>query len=142
MKDCRKLRLNFESSLDSVDAAELIVERLAQLSGFDADQVYQIGMGVRETMVNAICHGNRLGSAKTVSFEASIDESAMQVIIRDEGTGFDPSEVDDPLKGEHLLRGSGRGLLIMKAFFDEVEVSPGPGPGTNVRLVKYCAQGA
>ncbi len=142
MTDCRKLLLNFESTLASIDAAELIVERMAQISGFDEDQVYQIGMGVRETMVNAICHGNQLGSAKTVSFDASIDENCMQVIVTDQGEGFDQSQVADPLEEEQLMRGSGRGLLIVRAFFDEVEVGPGSGSGTRVRLVKYCAQGA
>ncbi len=142
MTECRQLRVNFESTLASVEAAELIVERLGQLSGFDEEQVYQIGMGVRETMVNAIRHGNREGPGKTVSFEASIDADCMRIVVTDQGSGFDPAEVADPRECENLLHASGRGLLIVRAFFDEVEVGPGSGAGTRVRLVKYRAQSA
>ncbi len=142
MTDCRKLRLTLGSTLDSVEAAELIVQRLAELSGFDQDHVYQIGLGVRETMVNAVRYGNEFNSDKTVSFEASIDEASFQVTVIDQGPGFEPEGVADPLEAENLLRASGRGLLMMKAFFDEVEVGPHTGSGTRVRLVKYCAKSA
>ena len=120
MTDPRKLRLNLESTLDSVEAAELIVQRMADLNGFADEQVYQIGMGVREMVINAIEHGNGFGSDKTVSFDASVDDDAMHVTVVDQGSGFDPSSVRDPLAEENLMRCSGRGLLLMRAFFDEV----------------------
>lgn len=142
MTDCRKLRLSLESTLDSIEAAELIVQRLAELNGFDEDQVHQIGMGVRETVANAVKHGNRFSSDKRIAFDAAVDEGAFEVTVTDQGTGFEPESVADPLEGENLLRASGRGLLLMKAFFDEVEVGPCAGTGTRVRLVKYCAKGA
>ena len=137
MQDARKLKLNLESTLDSVEAAELIVQRMAQLNGFDEDQVHQIGMGVRETVANAVKHGNCFESNKTVSFDASIDQTAFRVTIIDQGCGFDPDRVPDPLKEENLLTASGRGLLLMRAFFDVVEVGSGEGSGTRVSLVKY-----
>ena len=142
MTDCRKLRLSLESTLDSVEAAELIVQRLAELNGFNEDQVHQIGMGVRETVANAVKHGNCFNAAKRISFDASVDEGAFEVTVTDQGAGFEPDSVADPLVGDNLLRSSGRGLLLMKAFFDEVEVGPCAGTGTRVRLVKYCAKGA
>lgn len=142
MTDARKLRLNLESTVDSVEAAELIVQRMAELNGFDEDQVDQIGMGIRETMTNAVSHGNGFSPDKTVSFDASIDEDAFRVTVIDQGPGFDPHAVRDPLAEENLLRASGRGLLMMRAFFDEVEVGAGDASGTRVSLVKYRAQGA
>ncbi len=142
MTDCRKLRLSLESTLDSIEAAELIVQRLAELNGFSEDQVHQIGMGVRETVANAVKHGNGFNSAKRVSFDAAVNEGAFEVTVTDQGAGFEPECVADPLEGKNLLRASGRGLLMMRAFFDEVEVSPCVGTGTRVRLVKYCAKGA
>ncbi len=142
MVDARKLRLNLESTLDSVEAAELIVQRMAELNGFDEDQVHQIGMGVRETVANAVEHGNCFHADKTVSFDASIDREAFRVTVIDQGCGFDPDRVPDPLQGDNLLMASGRGLLLMRAFFDVVEVGPCEGSGTRVRLVKYRAKGA
>ena len=142
MVDARKLRLNLESTLDSVEAAELIVQRMAELNGFDEDQVHQIGMGVRETVANAVEHGNCYRPDKTVSFDASIDEVAFRVTVIDQGLGFAPDCVPDPLRAENLLSNSGRGLLLMRAFFDEVDVQPCVGSGTRVRLVKYRTKGA
>ncbi len=142
MTDSRKLRLSLESTLDSVEAAELIVQRMAELNGFDENQVHQIGMGVRETMINAVEHGNRFSPDKTVSFDASIDAEAFRVSVTDQGGGFDPESVPDPLAAESLLLPSGRGLLMMRAFFDLVEFGCVGESGTTVRLVKYRASGA
>ena len=142
MTDCRKLRLALESTLDSIDAAELIVQRLAELNGFSEEQVHQIGMGVRETVANAIEHGNGLDSGERILFDAAVDDAAFEVTVTDQGAGFEPECVADPCEGENLLRASGRGLLLMRASFDEVEISPCASTGTRVRLVKYCAKGA
>lgn len=140
MVDARQLRLNLESTLDSVRAAELIVQRLAELNGFDEDQVHQIGMGVRETVANAVQHGNGLCPDKTVSFHASVDERALRVRVVDQGPGFSADCVADPLACENRLAASGRGLLLMRAFFDVVELESPEGSGTSVRLVKYRSE--
>ena len=142
MTDARKLRLSLESTLDSIEAAELIVQRMAELNGFDQEQVHQIGMGVRETMANAVMHGNCLSPDKAVAFDASIDEEAFRVSVTDQGAGFDPDCVRDPLGEDGLLQASGRGLLMMRAFFDEVEIGSSGDTGTRVRLVKYRTTGA
>ena len=126
-----------ESTLDSVEAAELIVQRMAQLNGFDEEQINRIGMAVREAVANAVTHGNGYSSGKSVFFEASIDAEAFRVAVADEGKGFDPDLVADPLAAENLLKASGRGLLMMNAFFDEVEVASAGETGTKVFLVKY-----
>ncbi len=137
MTDARKLRLSLESTLDSVEAAELIVQRMAEINGFDADEVHEIGMGVREMMINAVKHGNDFEPTKAVVFEASVDEEAFRASVTDEGPGFVPERVQNPLSDDGLLLPSGRGLLMMRAFFDEVEISPVRGRGTMVRLAKY-----
>ena len=93
-------------------------------------------------MANAVKHGNAFNLAKRVSFDAAVDEAAFEVTVTDQGAGFELEDVADPCEGDNLLRASGRGLLMMKAFFDEVEVGRCAGTGTRVRLVKYCAKGA
>lgn len=135
--DARKLSLKMESTLDSVEAAELIVQRMTQLNGFDEEQIGRIGMAVREAVVNAVTHGNGYNCEKSVFFEALIDGDALRVAVADQGKGFDPGQVADPLAAENLHKASGRGLLLMKAFFDEVAVAPGDETGTKVFLVKY-----
>ncbi len=142
MVEARKLRIRLESTLDAVEAAELIVQRMADINGFDDDQVHQIGMGVREAVANAVKHGNRFHADKRVLFETSIDAEAFRVVVMDEGGGFDPDGVPDPLSPENLLSGSGRGLMMMRAFFDKVEVGFKAESGAKISLLKYRAEGA
>lgn len=127
------------STLESVDQAESLAVGEAQKAGFDEEGQAQIGMAVRECMVNAVVHGNRYSSKKTVHFDTERSKESLTVIIGDEGEGFDLSSIPDPLAPENLLKQSGRGLLLIRAFMDEVDLHPRPGGGTEVRLVKNLA---
>jgi serine/threonine-protein kinase RsbW len=88
-------------------------------------------------MVNAVVHGNRYNTRKKVHFFVSHTPERLEIVIGDEGEGFDTSELPDPLAEENLLRQSGRGVLMMQAFMDEFQVSPRSPSGTEVRMVKY-----
>ncbi len=140
MSDARKLHLRLESSLDSVDAAELIVQRLAAKSGVPEEQVDQLGMAVREAMINAVSHGNGYNKDKSVHFGVKVEAERLSVAIRDEGAGFELDDVPDPLCTDNLLKGSGRGLLLMRSFVDELDIRRGEVCGTEVRLVKQFQQ--
>ncbi len=123
-----------ESTLDSVDTAENSVLQIAEDSGFEEEDLHKIGMSVREAMVNAVVHGNRYNLKKTVHLTINIELDWLRIAILDEGEGFDSSELPDPLAEENLLRQSGRGLLLIKAFADEFEMQRAPVRGTMVRL--------
>src|ERR1035437_2417814 len=99
---------------------EKTAEDFAGRVGFDQDTVPNIAMAVREATVNAVLHGNAYNPAKriTVSFEANSD--ALVVRVTDQGPGLDPSNLPDPLAPENILRGSGRGIFLIRAFMDEV----------------------
>jgi len=125
----------FDSTLESVDAAEALALDIAQRSGFLEEDLHKIGMAVREAMVNAVVHGNRYNLKKKVHFSLSSSSEQMSVRIADEGEGFEESELPDPLSEENLLRQSGRGLLLIKAFVDEFEMRKAPPLGTEVRLI-------
>ena len=126
-----------ESNLDSVDDAETSVLKVAEEIGFDEDGLHQIGMAVRESMVNAVVHGNRYNARKKVHLKILKAADHLTVAIRDEGEGFEFSAVPNPLSEENLLRQSGRGLLLIQAFVDKLEVNrPEPG-GTEVKMIKY-----
>ncbi|MCC7235996.1 MAG: ATP-binding protein [Bryobacterales bacterium] len=130
-----------DSTLESVDAAEDIVVRAAGSVGFEEDEQHQVGIAVRESMVNAVAHGNQYSSRKKVRLQVSRNALGIVVEIDDEGRGFDPSDVPDPRDGDNILRQSGRGLLMIRAFMDEFEIRRGDSHGTHVRMAKYLQAG-
>jgi serine/threonine-protein kinase RsbW len=134
-----KLQTTLESTLESVDEAEELVIREAGKAGFDDDGQHQIGMAVRECAVNAVVHGNRYNRKKKVHLDIERTTTGMTVTIGDEGEGFDVSSIADPLAPENLLKQSGRGILLIRAFMDEFDMHPRAGGGTEVRLVKNLA---
>ena len=126
-----------DSTLESVDSAEEIAMGVAQRAGFDEEDLMKIGMAVRESMVNAVVHGNRYSAQKKVRF--SVDRNAERFTIRiaDEGEGFDIENLPDPLAPDNLLRSSGRGVFLMRSFMDEFQIRHLEPQGIEVTLVKY-----
>jgi serine/threonine-protein kinase RsbW len=131
-----------ESTLDSVDEAEEAVLQTARKMGFDDDDMHRIGMSVRETMVNAVVHGNRYNARKKVWLSIANTPERLEIVIGDEGDGFNMDKLPDPLAEENLLRHSGRGLLLIQAFMDEFQIRNRDPKGTEVKMVKYVAKGA
>jgi len=129
-----------ESTLESVDSAEQTVISEAEALGFDEDDLHRVGIALRECMVNAVVHGNRYNARKKVHLKVIRTPESLTVVIGDEGDGFDPTAVPDPLAGENLLRGSGRGVMLMQAFMDEFQISKRSPQGTEVKMVKYKAK--
>jgi serine/threonine-protein kinase RsbW len=132
-----RTQTKLESTLENVDQAEALVVSEAAKAGFDEDEQGQIGMAIRETMVNAVVHGNRYSKNKKVHLDIEKTKEGLVIVIGDEGEGFDINSLPDPLAPENLLRQSGRGLLLVRAFMDEFDLHPRPGGGTEVRLVKH-----
>jgi serine/threonine-protein kinase RsbW len=130
----------FDSTLESVDAAEEVVLQEARELGFDEDDQHKIGIAVRECMVNAVIHGNRYNNRKKVHVAVARSPGTLEIRIGDEGEHFDMTQLPDPLADENLLRHSGRGLLLMRAFMDEFQVQRREPNGTEVRLVKHTAK--
>ena len=128
-----------DSTLESVDEAETTVLRMATEAGLDEDDLHALGMAVREAAVNAVVHGNRYNAKKKVYLNVTRTPDRLSILIGDEGEGFEVGSVPDPLLSENLLRQSGRGLLLIRAFVDEFELRPREPGGTEVRLVKYLA---
>lgn len=131
-----KTQTTLESSLESVDQAEAIAVDEARKLGFDEDGQAQFGMAVREVMVNAVVHGNRYNQKKKVHLEIERSKDSLAFTLGDEGEGFDFNSLPDPLAPENLLRQSGRGLMLARAFVDGFDLHPRAGGGTEVRLVK------
>ncbi|HEY0099098.1 MAG TPA: ATP-binding protein, partial [Pyrinomonadaceae bacterium] len=109
-----------------------VAERL-QLS---EDAAFGLDMAVREAVTNAVLHGNKQDETKPVEIVFTEAGGELVVTVRDRGTGFDPSSVDDPTAAQNLMKTSGRGILFMRNFMDTVEWSPHPEGGTVVRMTK------
>lgn len=131
----KRVCFTLDSTLDSVDRAEQSAARTAAEAGFPEDQVHQISMAVREAMVNAVLHGNRYDPQRKVEFLMELGPRALVVSIRDQGEGLDVANLPDPLAPENLLRPSGRGVFLMRAFMDEVRINSSPS-GTEIILIK------
>ena len=131
-----KTQTTLESTLESVDKAEIIAMDQARKIGFDEDDQHQIGMAVRESVVNAVVHGNRYNKNKKVHLDIERSKDRLTFTIGDEGQGFDLNSLPDPLAPENLLNQSGRGIMLIRAFMDDFDLHPRPGGGTEVRLTK------
>jgi serine/threonine-protein kinase RsbW len=126
-----------DSTLESVDNAEELAVAVAKRAGFDEEDLMRIAMAVRESMVNAVVHGNRYNANKKVRFAVVNNTERLTVRIADEGEGFAYQEVPDPLAPENLMRTSGRGLFLIRSFMDEFRIRRIEPGGTEVTLVKY-----
>lgn len=129
-----------DSTLESVDTAEEVVLDAARELGFQEEIQQQIGMAVRESVVNAVVHGNCYNRHKKIRVSVSKAPDRLTVTVADEGKGFDINSLSDPLAKENLLNQCGRGIFLMKAFMDEFQVRALKPTGTEFRLVKYLDQ--
>ncbi len=124
-----------ESTLESVNKAEEMADKAASQAGFDEDARGGISMAVREAMINAVMHGNGYSPDKRVKLSFEQSGGNLVITIKDEGAGMDPDEVPDPLAPENLMKQSGRGIFLMRAFMDDVKFRKLE-PGTEITLIK------
>ena len=135
------VEVSLESDLKNLEVAEEIVRRVAGTAGFGEESEHQIEMAVHESMINAIWHGNKNDSSKSVWLRFKIHPDRLEIRIRDQGKGFNPDVIPDPLQNENLLNVSGRGIFLIRTFMDEFRVEFVNGAGTEVILVKYLSAG-
>jgi serine/threonine-protein kinase RsbW len=124
------------STLSTVEVVEAKVAEYAQRAGFDEDTTNQMAMVSREAAANAVLHGNKKDPNKHVKARFTLTPESLSIQIADEGRGFNPADVPDPLSPEGLLRPSGRGIFLMRAIMDEVNFRQ-LSPGTEITLVKH-----
>jgi serine/threonine-protein kinase RsbW len=133
--ESERIEITISSRFENIELVQVIAEHLCEIAGLDDDASHWIGMAVREAVANAIKHGNRLDVSKRVDALFELDRSTLRIVIADEGPGFDPQKVSDPLNPENLMKTSGRGIFYMRTFMDLVEYSFGP-EGTELTMVK------
>ena len=126
-----------DSTMGNIDLLERDTLELAQSAGFLGDELEKVALAVREVVANAIIHGNRLDDQKKIVVTVVRTPEQFKVVVWDEGRGFDVNCLPDPGSPEVLLRESGRGIYMARAFMDEFHVQTGPAGGTTVSLIKY-----
>jgi serine/threonine-protein kinase RsbW len=127
---------NLPTRIESVDDAAQNAERFARDNGFGDDVVSAIDLAVRESVANAVKHGNKFDETKQVEVTFAKIETGLQITVRDFGAGFSIDEIPDPTNPENLLKANGRGILFMRSFMDEVEWSNAAGGGMMVKMLK------
>lgn len=135
----RRQTLHLNSTMESVSELEAMAEELAGQAGLDEDEVFRVSMAVREASVNAVLHGNEYDPAKEVvaTFENTGNDFIFKIC--DQGKGLDPDNLPDPTAPENLLRGTGRGIFLIRSLMDEVHFRQ-LHPGTELTLIKHLAQ--
>ena len=134
-----RIHLELNSAYEMLDLAQTLTEGLCTELGFDEDSVHWVGVSVRESVANAVLHGNRVDPQRTVFVDlhgTRADGAAIAVTVRDQGEGFDPSTLPDPLAPENLLKGSGRGIFLIRSFMDEMVLERSPLGGMEMRMSK------
>ena len=128
-----------DSTLESVDRAEEMVVEAAKRAAINEDDALSLGMAVRECTVNAVVHGNRYNVNKKVHLTIARTSEQLIIKVADEGEGFELADLPDPVAEENLLRHSGRGIFIIRAFTDDFQVRRMSPTGTEVTLTKNVA---
>lgn len=131
-----KKHFQLPSRIESVEEAAREAAKFAGDAGFGDDALYQIDMAVRESAANAVKHGNKEDETKSVEITFEDSSEGLRISIRDFGRGFAVDEIPDPTNAENLLKASGRGILFMRSFMDEVEWSNHADGGMIVKMLK------
>jgi serine/threonine-protein kinase RsbW len=140
MTHSHTVRIEFGSAFDMLDFVQVVSDHIGRMAGLDDDSLHWVSVAVRECVVNAIKHGNQNDESKRVVVEFSPvpphDPEELVIRVEDEGEGFDPEELPDPLAPENILRSSGRGIFLIRSFMDDVTLQRAPEGGMEIRMIK------
>jgi serine/threonine-protein kinase RsbW len=135
-RTANEIEVIISSALDNLDLIQTLTDCITDFMSFDEDSAHWIGMSVRESVTNAIQHGNKLDLSKKVDISFEVEPDRLSISVRDQGNGFRVDEIPNPLNGDNLLKPSGRGIFYIRTFMDEVEFRTLSQGGTEVYMVK------
>jgi len=132
----RHFHLDVGSRFENIELVQVVLRDSLERLGVDEDTRHWVDVAVREAVANAIKHGNAQDPGKQVHVDLFREGDEVVIQVEDEGTGFDPAQLQNPLAPENLLKPNGRGIFYMKSFMDEIHYGTRPGGGTVVTLRK------
>ena len=133
------MHLEFTSVFEMLDFVQVVTDHLGRSVGLDDDARHWVSVAIRESVINAIKHGNRNDATKHVHVDLethSNGQPELSIRVRDEGEGFEPEEVANPLAPENLLKSSGRGIFLIRSFMENVQLRRAPEGGMEIRMSK------
>ena len=128
-------KLVIPSNLDKIEEAATFVEKAAKKMKFSETDVDNIVIAITEAISNAIIHANKNDKRKKVTIEVILNSDSLITKVIDEGPGFNPKQIEDPLLPGNLLKESGRGIFILNSLLDSVDYTFSD-RGTIVTLIK------
>lgn len=120
MASDKEKKIVLQSSLDEMKKLEPFVHELQEWASLDQQQRDRILLPLSEAVNNAILHGNQLQEDTSVSIVVTLQKQFLTISVKDEGTGFDPDDLPDPLKEENLLKEGGRGIYLIRQYTDDI----------------------
>jgi serine/threonine-protein kinase RsbW len=140
------IRLEFTSRFEMLDFVHVVSDHVSRVAGLDDDALHWVSVSLRECVINAIKHGNQSDLRKHVFVEFETTSNggvpALIIRVRDEGQGFDPALLTNPLEPENLLKSSGRGIFLIRSFMDDVQLRKLPQGGMEIQMTKRATPGA
>ena len=128
------------SRFENIELVLAAVGNVCREHAISEDVEHWIGMAVREAVANAIKHGNKLDPAKKVFVSLDVSGDQLTIVVGDEGEGFEPEKVADPLSPENTMKTSGRGIFYIRSFMDELSFTRGENGGTILTMRKNLKQ--
>lgn len=100
---------------------------------YDDPTTFAVKLALEESLNNAIRHGNGSDPGKRIKLEFDVNSERVTITVTDEGAGFCPDCVPDPRADENLEKPSGRGIMLIRAYMDDVRFNE---RGNQVHMVK------
>lgn len=135
-------RRTYPSIPETVAEIDSFLDHRLRAAGFPDDMLADVAVSVSEVVNNAVVHGNGRNPDKQVLLDLEIKTDRVTISVQDQGNGFDPDALPDPVASENLMRDVGRGLFIVRAYMDEVHFQKVGGEGLRITLVKIMPDGA
>ena len=139
------VHLEFTSAFEMLDFVQVVSDHLGRSVGLDDDARHWVSVAIRESVINAIKHGNRNDATKHVFVDLETrfnGQPELSIRVRDEGEGFDPEQIADPLAPENLLKASGRGIFLIRSFMDHIQLRRAPEGGMEIHMTKRAQSDA
>lgn len=132
----RSFALTISSRLEEMQAVHALVGEAVKEYKLSEELAHWLELTISESMINAIQHGNCSDPSKKATLKISSDGDVVEIIVEDQGKGFALDTIADPTDAANLMKPCGRGILIIRSFMDEVDLSRSEDGGSRLRMVK------
>lgn len=136
-----EIRLTVFSDIKYLDVVQSVSDSFTNLAGLKGEDIYWVGLSIREAVTNAILHGNKSNAEIPVELSFRQIGNRLVVTVTDQGNGLDESSIPDPLDPENLLKPGGRGIFLVRSFMDKVLINTPDGGGTELVMEKFIKEG-